>query len=99
MKYLGSDGDIDLSETQYIWLLGSNIISKGIENSYVKKNDISTFNDHTLIEFIKDEMMTFQNKIKYFTTEKKVVTSIDSQLGEDKHRYSNLYPPKLFMSF
>ena len=67
MKYLGSDGDIDLSDAQYIRLLGSNIISKGIENSYIKKNDISTLNDHTLIEVIKDEIVTFQKKIKYFT--------------------------------
>ena len=44
-------------------------MSKGIKNSYVKKNDISTLNDHTLIEVIKDEMMTFQNKIKYYRKE------------------------------
>ena len=75
MKYSGSDGDIDLSSTQHICLLGSDTISQSLENTHMKKKDTMTIKDPTLLEVIKDNSVSFEKKtINHTTAENVIVT-------------------------
>ena len=91
MKYLGSDGDINLSSTQHIYLLGSDTISQCLENTYMKKKDTMTIKDPTLLEVIKNNSVSFEKKtINHITAENVIVTSIDKWLFPNPKKMDEL---------
>ena len=62
MKYVGSEEDINLSNTQFIWLLGSDIISQSIENDHTKRMNIITIKDPNLLEVIKTKWLLLRRR-------------------------------------